>query len=58
MVPKNVKDAKTTDDFKNKLKEWIHMGKHPLIFQLAIKIDKETFIDLYLSILLLSESFI
>ena len=23
MVPKNVKDAKTTDDFKNKLKEWI-----------------------------------
>ena len=24
------------------------MGKHPLIFQLAIKIDKETFIDLYL----------
>ena len=34
------------------------MGKHPLIFQLAIKIDKETFIDLYLFILLLFESFI
>ena len=24
------------------------MGGHPLIFQLAIRIDKETFIDLYL----------
>ena len=23
MVPKKVKDAKTTDDFKNKLKGWI-----------------------------------
>ena len=23
MVPRNVKDAKTTDDFKNKLKKWI-----------------------------------
>ena len=23
MLPKNVKDAKTTDDFKNKLKKWI-----------------------------------
>ena len=35
------------------------MGKHPLIFQLVIKkIDKETFIDLYLFILLLFESFI
>ena len=34
------------------------MGKNPLIFQLVIKIDKETFIDLYLFILLLSESFI
>jgi hypothetical protein len=22
MLPKNVKDAKTTDDFKNKLKKW------------------------------------
>ena len=32
------------------------MGKHPLIFQLAIKIDKETFIDLCLFILLLFES--
>ena len=26
------------------------MGKHPLIFWLVIKIDKETFIDLYLGI--------
>ena len=34
------------------------MGKNPLIFQLVIKIDKEIFIDLYLFILLLSESFI
>ena len=23
MLPKNVKDAKTTDDFKTKLKKWI-----------------------------------
>ena len=45
------------DDFKNKLKEWI-WEKNPLIFQLVIKIDKETNIDLYLFILLLSESFI
>lgn len=28
MVPKNVKDAKTTDDFKNKLKEWIWKEIH------------------------------
>ena len=36
------------------------MGKHPLIFQLVIKIDKETFIDLYLFdlFLLLFESLI
>ena len=34
------------------------MEKHPLIFQLAIKIDKETFADLYLFTLLLFESFI
>ena len=39
------------------------MGGHPLIFQLAIIIDKETSIDLYLFylfyfILLLFESFI
>ena len=34
------------------------MGKNPLIFQLAIQIDKETFIDLYLFVLLLFESFI
>ena len=38
--------------------ERMDMGKNPLIFQLVIKIDKETFIDLYLFILLLSESFI
>ena len=37
--------------------EKMDMGGHPLIFQLAIKIDKETFIDLYLFILLLFESF-
>ena len=34
------------------------MGKHPLVLWLVIKIDKETFIDLYLFILLLFESFI
>ena len=28
MVPKNIKDAKTTDDFKNKLKEWIWENIH------------------------------
>ena len=28
MVPKNVKDAKTTDDFKNKLKKWIWENIH------------------------------
>ena len=33
------------------------MGKHPLIFWLVIKIDKETVIDFYLFILLLFESF-
>ena len=35
--------------------EEMDMGKHPLIFQVAIKSEKETFIDLYLSILLLFE---
>ena len=28
MVPKSVKDAKTTDDFKNKLKGWIWENIH------------------------------
>ena len=28
LVPKNVKDAKTTDDFKNKLKKWIWENIH------------------------------
>ena len=28
MVPKKVKDTKTTDDFKNKLKEWIWEAIH------------------------------
>ena len=45
MVPKNIKDAKTIDDFKNKLKGCI-WEKNPLIFQLVIKIDIDTFIDL------------
>ena len=34
------------------------MGKHPLISTQAIKSDKETFIDLYLFILLLFEPFV
>ena len=55
MVPKNIKDAKTIDDFKNKLKGCI-WEKNPLIFQLVIKIDKEKFIDFYLFILELFES--
>ena len=38
--------------------ERMDVGKNPLIFQLVIKIDKEAFKDLYLFILLLSESFI
>ena len=38
--------------------EKMDMGKHTLIFQLAIKIDKKTFIDLYSFILLLFESFV
>ena len=28
MVPKSIKDAKTTDDFKNKLKGWIWENIH------------------------------
>ena len=28
MVPKNVKDAKTTDDFKNKQKKWTWENIH------------------------------
>ena len=54
MVPKNVKDAKITNDFKKKT-EKMDMGKHPLIFQLAIKSD---IYYVYLFILLLFESFV
>ena len=46
MVPKNMRDAKTTDDFKNKLKEWICEKIHRSFNYIVIKIDKETFIDL------------
>ena len=55
MIPKDTKEAKTTDDFKNKLKGWIY-GKTSINLLTSIKIVKERFIYFILIRLLFESS--
>ena len=59
-VQHGTKKYKRSEDngWLQKQTERMDMGKNQLIFQRVIKTDIETFVDQYLFILLLSESFI